>query len=149
MSQIGSHTLRIHRCHRLVARMTGGIRNRVIVPTDCDTGAAITPIWVLYSINPAVVGRRKCGVSHVVYHNLHTLHVSKFVSLAVLLMISRIKQVVRQLSTRHCSPLPLNAALRRSCCRCAVQQSIAVYCPSGAQQQTHSSAVRRANDGTD
>jgi len=45
-------------------------------------------------------------------------------------------------------PLPAFAA-DRLCCRRAVQRSIAIYCRPGAEQQTRSSGVLQANDGTD
>jgi len=40
-------------------------------------------------------------------------------------------------------------AAGRACGRHAVQQSIDIACPRGAQQQTRRSSVRRENGGTD
>ena len=57
---------------------------------------------------------------------------------------------LRQLKTWHCLHLLLSAVLRRRCCWApTVLQSIDVSCPPGAQQQTTSSGVLRANNGTD
>ena len=51
---------------------------------------------------------------------------------------------------RTATPLLLGARARRlDCCRCAVQQLIDISFPPGAQQQTRSSGVQRANDWTD
>jgi len=48
--------------------------------------------------------------------------------------------------------LPAFAAVRRAAAQLllsAVQQSIGISCPPGAQQQTRTSRVRLASDGTD
>jgi len=47
---------------------------------------------------------------------------------------------LRQLSTLHCSPLLLHAA---------VQQSIDISCPPGPQQQTRRTLLQRSTAGTD
>ena len=54
---------------------------------------------------------------------------------------------VCQLSTCHCPHL----LLLRRCCWApnAGQQSIGISCPSGAQQQTRRTLLRRSIDGTD
>jgi len=49
---------------------------------------------------------------------------------------------LRQLTTRHCSHLLLNAVLR-------LLPSIDISCPQGPEQQTHCSSMHHLIDGTD